>query len=116
MEKAQRLASARTNSVKKTTVSFGETLAKLKDMEKNESTSQEGQNGDEDGNEQKSASEDEEAIFEEEELEDETDYSLNYFDNGEDYGDYDDGDGTTIYNCASSCFLNFCRWSCILIN
>ena len=36
-------------------------------------------------------------VYDEEEFEDETDYNFSYFDNGEDYGDYDDGDEGPVY-------------------
>jgi DNA-directed RNA polymerase III subunit RPC7 len=67
-------------------------LAKLKDLENvddEKSEVKEGEDGD-DGNE-------DEVVYEEEELEDETDYNLTYFDNGEEYGDYDDGDEGPVY-------------------
>ena len=36
--------------------------------------------------------------LEDEEFEDETDYNYSYFDNGEEYGDYDDGNDETVFN------------------
>lgn len=82
--------------------SFTDTLAKVRDLERGEDGGVEvaaGEEGaeDEDGDGEKTrdGEEDDEAVFEEEDLEDETDYNLSYFDNGEEYGgaDYDDGDG-----------------------
>lgn len=68
--------------------SFGDALAKLKDLESKEATEGTGNEEDE---------EDEEVIYEEEEFEDETDYNLSYFDDGDDFGDRDDGDDGPVY-------------------
>lgn len=86
---------ARTTAIKQ--VTFDETLAKLRDLEKadGDGSVEKDARGESEGEE--AADEEEEAVYEEEELEDETDYNLNYFDNGEDYGgDYDDGDGKIV--------------------
>ncbi|PJF19324.1 hypothetical protein PSACC_00833 [Paramicrosporidium saccamoebae] len=84
--------------------SFLDTLAKLKDLEKadDEKLKSQDQDGDtdEDGDE---------VVYEEEELEDETDYNLTYFDNDDEYGDNDDGDGIHKY-C-----IHICRGACVLI-
>ena len=69
--------------------SFGEALAKLKDLETKEATE-----GNATAEEEE---EEEEFIYEEDEFEDETDYNLSYFDNGEDFGDRDDGDDGPVY-------------------
>lgn len=77
--------------------SFDETLAKLRSLEYRDqeeiviTTDGKGENQDNEEDDK------DEVLYEEEELEDETDYNLNYFDNGEDYGDYDDGDEGPIY-------------------
>lgn len=87
---------ARTTAIKQ--VTFDETLAKLRDLEKadGDGSVEKDARGESEG-EEAADEEEEEAVYEEEELEDETDYNLNYFDNGEDYGgDYDDGDGKTV--------------------
>lgn len=79
-------------------VSFDKTLLKLDAMAKNEELNEEkirseedNENNDEDGSDG--------AVFEEEDFEDDTDYNLSYFDNGEEYGggDYDDGDGEAVF-------------------
>jgi DNA-directed RNA polymerase III subunit RPC7 len=84
-EKAQKMAKSQV--VKQ--VSFTDTLAKLKDLE--------GDDGDEEEEGAEVEEGEDEVVYEEEELEDETDYNVNYFDNGEEYGDYDDGDEGPIY-------------------
>jgi len=110
------------STVKRAT--FDETLAKLRDFEKRDNTSGSQVNEDENGEsadgvdgEGEDENENDEAVYEEEELEDETDYNLNYFDNGEDYGDHDDGDGKNSYGFAvSSCTDRTIRWTCLLAN
>lgn len=80
-------------------VSFTDTLAKLTELERDdEHTTTEKGNNPQDGNDDDDDEDQDqdEVVYEEEELEDETDYNLNYFDNGEDHGDYDDGDGNKI--------------------
>lgn len=80
--------------VSNTKASFTETLDKLRALERSEAVNNgegDGQGGDED-----EGAEDE-VVYEEEELEDETDYNFTYFDNGEEYGDYDDGDEGPVY-------------------
>lgn len=76
--------------------SFSNALAKLKDAEAAESGDTGKENQEEEDDQQQQQEPDEE-VYEEEELEDETDYNLSYFDNGEEYGDYDDGDGEPSY-------------------
>lgn len=70
--------------------SFLDTLAKLKDLERQDDEKQPPSKGDDEPDA-------DQVVYEEEELEDETDYNLTYFDNGDDYGDYDDGDEGPIY-------------------
>lgn len=87
-EKAKRMAS-RSQAVPQQP-SFGDALAKLKDLESKESEAKDASDEDGEG--------EDEVVYDEEEFEDETDYNLNYFDNGEDYGDYgDDGDDGPVY-------------------
>ena len=70
--------------------SFGAALSKIDDLAKEEGKQplpekeKENEDDDDDGGA---------ASFEDEEIEDDTDYNNSYFDNGEDYGDYGDGDG-----------------------
>lgn len=75
-------------SVQKPSVSFNP-LAEIKKYEEIEKK--------EKPKEEKEEDEDEELVYEEDEFEDETDYNQNYFDNGEEYGDYDDGDEGPVY-------------------
>lgn len=72
-------------------VSFKDTLNHLETLEQKEESSngeeaKEGEDDDE-GNEE----------IEDEEFEDETDYNYSYFDNGEDNGDYDDGNDEAVF-------------------
>lgn len=95
-EKAQRfarLSAHRTQQEQTDQPSFRETLAKLTDLERHDHEEAEG--GKEDGDDDDDG--EDEVVYEEEELEDETDYNLTYFDNGEDYGDHDDGDEGPLY-------------------
>lgn len=72
---------------------FLDTLARLQALEQNDACA-EGEEGDDP---KKLHDVEDEPVYEEEELEDETDYNLSYFDNGEEYGDYDDGDEGPVY-------------------
>lgn len=64
--------------------SYSNMLAKLQEDEAaDEGTSEQ---------EPEAEGEADEEVYEEEELEDETDYNLSYFDNGEEYGEYYDGE------------------------
>jgi hypothetical protein len=91
-EKAKKWAAANANTRNNGDgKSFGEALAKLKDLESKEATEGNAAAAEEDEEEE------EEFIYEEDEFEDETDYNLSYFDNGEDFGDRDDGDDGPVY-------------------
>lgn len=104
-EMAQRLHSRLKTQPKKAT--FLDTLAQLRELERADGAAENGggdegeggggggggRGGDEDDEEE----DEDEAVYEEEELEDETDYNVSYFDNGEDGGDYDDGDEGPYY-------------------
>lgn len=88
-EKAKKLASM---PQAKASLSFGDALAKLRELEKNEAEAKGPAGSDEEDGENE-----DEVVYDEEEFEDETDYNFSYFDNGEDYGDYDDGDEGPVY-------------------
>ena len=86
-------ASKRKKSSVSSNVSFKETLSHLESLaQKEESNNEE---------EKKSNEEEEEDLggeeLEDEEFEDETDYNYSYFDNGEDHGDYDDGNDEAVF-------------------
>ena len=84
VEKAQKYAAA--NARKQVSFSFGDTLAKLEKLDDEHHPSEE---------KEEEEDEPQEDFEDEDDLEDDTDYNLSYFDNGEDYGggDYDDGGG-----------------------
>lgn len=92
VERAQRVAKKLGGMSSRTRLgaTFDETLAKLRSLEHRDQEEGKATSEGEEDNEDK-------VVYEEEELEDETDYNLNYFDNGEDYGDYDDGDDGPVY-------------------
>lgn len=72
-------------------VSFKETLTHLETLAQKEESS----NGEEVKEDEDDEGEHEEV--EDEEFEDETDYNYSYFDNGEDNGDYDDGNDEAVF-------------------
>lgn len=72
-------------------VSFKDTLTHLETLAQKEESS----NGEEAKEEEEDEGEHEEV--EDEEFEDETDYNYSYFDNGEDNGDYDDGNDEAVF-------------------
>ncbi|KAH3841581.1 DNA-directed RNA polymerase III subunit RPC7-like [Dreissena polymorpha] len=85
--------------VKKVKLTADEDIAKtLETLEKKEETAVEGEEAAEKEDEDKDEDDEEEGEnldeeeLNEEDLEEETDYATNYFDNGEGYGDDDDGD------------------------
>lgn len=73
-------------------VSFKDTLNHLETLAQKEESS----NG-EDVKEEDEEEEGEHEDVEDEEFEDETDYNYSYFDNGEDNGDYDDGNDEAVF-------------------
>lgn len=84
--------SKRKKSSVTSTVSFKDTLNHLESLAQKE----------ESNNEEEKEKEDEEdgaagEEIEDEEFEDETDYNYSYFDNGEDHGDYDDGNDEAVF-------------------
>lgn len=124
VERAQRMAAAAARSATVKHVTFDETLARLRDLERADGEGggreeveggRERGEGEEEGEGEAEEDEEEEAVYEEDELEDETDYNLNYFDNGEDYGgDYDDGDGKDMVRASAHLSLRGCRGSNLL--
>ena len=77
----------------KKAVSIKDTLSQLEEIASKEEDKQEKDAEDE----EEEADEEEAYEEEEEEFEDETDYNFSYFDNGEDYGDYDDGNDEAVF-------------------
>lgn len=73
-------------------VSFKDTLNHLETLAQKEESSN-GEEGKEDGDDDEEGHEE----VEDEEFEDETDYNYSYFDNGEDNGDYDDGNDEAVF-------------------
>ena len=85
-------ASRKKSSVS-STVSFKDTISQLdtlaqKEESNNEEEAEKGNDDDEEGQNEE---------LEDEEFEDETDYNYSYFDNGEDHGDYDDGNDEAVF-------------------
>jgi DNA-directed RNA polymerase III subunit RPC7 len=78
----------------KASLSFGDALAKLRELERTEAETKGNAAG---SDEEDGQDNEDEVVYDEEEFEDETDYNFSYFDNGEDYGDYDDGDEGPVY-------------------
>lgn len=84
--KSTKKKSSTTNSV-----SFNDTLNHLETLAQKEESSN-GEEGKEDEDDEEGHEE-----VEDEEFEDETDYNYSYFDNGEDNGDYDDGNDEAVF-------------------
>ncbi|XP_033750305.1 DNA-directed RNA polymerase III subunit RPC7-like [Pecten maximus] len=75
---------------KKRKVDGGDVSKTLEELEKIEEKGDESEDENEDENKNEGDDDAEEELYEEDELEEETDYLLSYFDNGEDYNDGDD--------------------------
>ena len=85
--------SSRKKSSVSSTVSFKDTISQLdslaqKEESNNEEEAEKDKEDDEEGHNEE---------LEDEEFEDETDYNYSYFDNGEEYGDYDDGNDEAVF-------------------
>lgn len=74
-------------------VSFKDTLNQLETLAQKEESS----NGEEGKEDEEDDDEEGQEEVEDEEFEDETDYNYSYFDNGEDNGDYDDGNDEAVF-------------------
>lgn len=77
-------------------ISINEALSHLDEiaMKEQDSANKEDEKGDNDNEDEEV---EDENVYEEDEFEDETDYNFSYFDNGEDYGDYDDGNDEAVF-------------------
>jgi hypothetical protein len=88
------VAQVRAASKAKKTVSINDALSHLEEIAMKEEGKEKAE-ADEEADDKEEA-EDEEA-FEEDDFEDETDYNFSYFDNGEDCGDYEDGNDEAVF-------------------
>lgn len=87
-------ASLKKSSVS-STLSFKDTISQLDTLAQKEESSSNNEEAAEKENEDDEEGKNEE--IEDEEFEDETDYNYSYFDNGEDHGDYDDGNDEAVF-------------------
>lgn len=89
-------ASRKKSSVS-STVSFKDTISQLDTLAQKEESNNEEDAEKEKEKENEDDEEGQNEELEDEEFEDETDYNYSYFDNGEDHGDYDDGNDEAVF-------------------